>query len=154
VIGVASVEGVRVRRSALAGADGRANVGPFAPGEVELYAKAPGHLWNATSATASPAADPTEIRLATGAPITLVVATPEGAPVAGARIEFAAGYGASDVVPPDAPPFETNEKGVFVSPDLPEGERSLRITAPGYRPERLGRVHPGRTTYYATLVPL
>jgi hypothetical protein len=154
VIGVASVEGVRVRRSALAGADGRANVGPFGPGEVELYAKARGHVWTATSATVAPGAATTEIHCAAGAPLALVVETPEGAPVAGARVRLAAEEGGTpDVLPPDAPPFETDEKGVLVIPDLPERPFTVRIDAPGRRPERLGRVRPGRTTYYATLAP-
>ena len=111
--------------------------------------------WGAASIEATTADTMTEIRLAKGARLHLIVEDPDGVPLAGVEVRSAptAKGGAPDPDDPDAPAtWRTGENGVLVVDDLPARAIDLHLHREGYADEVVADVTPGDVTWFATLV--
>jgi len=153
VLARASLEGMRILRADTTDAGGRASVGPFAPGPVEVFARGPGHAWAAAVAEATDAMATLNLRLERGYPLSLVIEDPAGHPLAGVDVEVhPTGGGLPLASPPRAPQRRSPSDGTLLLPALPNRLYDVTLTLPGHRIERLRRVRPGAVTYYATLL--
>ncbi len=153
VVARASVQGVRIVRSAQTGRDGRANVGPFGRGPVEIFVTAAGRAWSANVAEAGPAMGTVEMKLEAGFPVHLVVEDPYGVPLRGVDVEVTPVKGPPLVSPPPPVKSRTNVGGRLTIEHIPNGLYSVRLTLDGHHTEVLRSVQPGAVTYFATLVP-
>jgi hypothetical protein len=152
VIGRAVVGSQSVERESKTGSDGRASVGTFGPGPVEVYAHAPGRAWAVLTVEASAAMATAELRLAPGYGLRLVVEDPLGLPLEGVHaVATTEDDGPPDVVPPGAAAWRTDASGVLVATDLPDRPYRIRLSLPGRVDEVIRGVRPGHATYFATL---
>lgn len=123
-------------------ADGRFLLTGLPEGELELIATARGFPPSApVSATAS--ADPPEVTLTLqrGGRLEGTVHDPEGAPIAGARVEIESHLGRGSSAAPVLAPSVTGEGGAFALDGVGAEPSSVRVTADGYH----GRVLSGVT---------
>jgi len=143
----------RLEREGVTGPDGRVDAGPFPPGEVEVFAAAPGRAWGRAAVTARAAMGTVEMRLEPGAGLRLVVEDPLGIPLQGVRVEWSPADGGPPLVEaPAAGAPVTDERGGLVLAHLPLRPLRLRLLREGFRPERIEDVHPGAVTLFTTLV--
>ena len=153
VLARASLLGMRILRAATTDADGRAALGPFAAGPVEVFARSPDFAWAAVVADAAAGMGTLTLPLERGYPLTLVVEDAFGLPLEGVDVELTPGGGGRPLVsPPSAQQRTTSPDGTLVLPDLPNRLYDLSLSLPGYHLEKVRKVRPGAVTYYATLV--
>ncbi len=147
----AAVGGARARGTC--DAAGRIEVGPLAPGEAEVFARAEGHAWARAAIRVGPAMGSVRLVLAPGDRLRLKVEDHVGRPLAGVRVLLhPEPPGPPWVEPPDAPPLETDADGGLVVDFLPRVAFRAELLREGYRPERLHGLWPGPALYFATLL--
>ena len=147
-----SVDTLRVQRTARTDPDGVAVLNALPEGDAEILAHATGTAWSATAVPVG--SEETKLVLRRGANLALVVATPEGFPVAGAHAEVVSQTSKAPVlVDPRMRTLESNERGELLVPDLPVERYRVRLSAPGYRSATIHGATPGDTTHFVTLVP-
>jgi len=153
VVARTSVEGERIRVSARTDAEGRAYLGPFGAGPVEVFAASEGRVPAALVAQASAAMGTLTFRLHPGAPLRIVVEDPFGRALQGVGIEIVPTGGKPPlVVPPGTPPRETDGQGLWTLKGVPAGDYDVTLTLTNHAPQTLRRVHPGAVTWFATLI--
>lgn len=153
VVARTSMEGMRIQRSALTDANGRALVGPFAEGSIELFAGATGHAAAGQVADAAPAMGTIPLHLVRGFPLRVVVADPYGRALAGVDVELTSRGGAAPVVRmPSMDEQVTGADGTLTVHGLPDHLYDVALTLPGYGTQTLRKIRPGAVTYYATLL--
>ncbi|MDJ0521533.1 MAG: carboxypeptidase-like regulatory domain-containing protein [Planctomycetota bacterium] len=153
VLARTSIEGMRLVRETVTDAQGRARLGTFAPGSVEVFAQAKGHAAVAQVADAASAMGTVELQLARGYPLRVVIEDPFGRALQDVDVEITpSGGGAPLVVMPSGAAHVTDKDGVCALPAVPDGRYDVTLTKPGYETQKLRKVRPGAVTYYGTLV--
>ena len=153
VVARASMAETRITRTATTDDRGRAALGPFPEGPLEIFAKADGHAWAGRVETAVGAMGTVTLTCPIGYDLRIVVADPFGLPLEGVRAEVTAGDGGRPLVTSPLPEaWHTDAQGILHIPGLPNRTYDVTLTREGYGVEKLRGLQPGATTSFATLV--